>query len=423
MDKSRSVLFICPHWDMPGNVGVLRAKRMVNWLLQEGFRVNIVRAGLKHSSVEADFGRIITIADPLKIYGESLTTLDVNSEKKTFTQLTRKPNKFRRWLAYAIFTPDLTLPWATKVSFNKEVLQLSKSCTWVLASSPPESAFLAASRIARYSGAKFIMDMRDGWLDEPMKPLLQSSSIQKMRERRLEKKMTAQASTIFVTSDTWKSMLLSRYPQIANKTVTLTNAYPSVVLLEPNPAKEKSDRIQLLHAGRISSSRPERKLSVMMYPLLDLAINSAYKLDLTFLGNLVDEEELEILDWKQQFELHGCQILRHHQLPHTDALEMMETSDILLLINASKASIPAKFFDYVACKTPIICATPANSALQKAAQGIPQCFCFDPASPDKLDKLSVFIDTVIKNEISATVPEQFKLDYLKQIFIKSFTTP
>lgn len=72
MDKSRSVLFICPHWDMPGNVGVLRAKRMVNWLLEEGFRVNIIRAGIKNSSVEADFGRVITIADPLKIYGETV---------------------------------------------------------------------------------------------------------------------------------------------------------------------------------------------------------------------------------------------------------------------------------------------------------------------------------------------------------------
>ncbi|MCH8494078.1 MAG: hypothetical protein LAT57_00415 [Balneolales bacterium] len=415
---------------MPGNVGVLRAKRMVNWLLEEGFRVNIIRAGIKNSSVEADFGRVITIADPLKIYGETVVLQQnqpkekqAQSEEKTYTQVTRKPNKFRRWLAYVLFTPDLTLPWAKKVGLNQEVLHLSKNCGFVLASSPPESAYLAASRIARYSGAKFIMDMRDGWLDEPLKPLLQSSAIQKMRESRLEKRMITQANTIFVTSGVWKSKLLSRYPHIDRKTVTLTNAYPTIEPVAKPYKKVSSGRLQLLYAGRISSSGSNRRISVLMNPLLDLAKNNTHKLDITFLGNLVEEEEQEIFEWKQKFEPHGCQILRHQHVPHSGALELMQKSDVLLLLSASEAAIPAKFFDYVACKTPIICATPENSALQKAAQGIPQCFCFDPANPHNLHQLTDFLDSISKNQISTKLPEQFELDYLKQIFIKSFITP
>lgn len=408
MDK---VLFICPHWHQNGNVGVLRARRMVRWMQQSGWTVTVVCAGSRSRTEPADFGSVITMKDPLGIFKEH----DIHRKPDASS---RRPNPFRRLLAYALLTPDLQLPWALSCRWSDEVQKSAANSQVILSSSPPESAHVLAGWLhARYE-VPFIMDLRDGWLDEPMKPLLRSSSVQRVRERRLEKRLVGSASSVLVTSSQWKEMLSLRYPQLSHRIHVLTNAFPDHQPVFSATQSPSDSTLHLLHAGRISSSRPERNPQ----DLLDLLYRVTNSLQvatgsLTFLGTMESDEIHSVKQWEPEFSNRGWTIKLEPQLPHYRALERMADTDILILYSASRASIPAKFFDYLYTGKPILCICPPGSAVWHASEGLAQVYCLNPEKPDFI-QLSDFIASSKQNPLPGmALPIHFSDTHLGRTFI------
>lgn len=371
-----NVLFICPHWHQDGNVGVLRARRMVRWMHASGRTVTVVCAGSTTRSEPADFGKIITVRDPLGIFRERYDHHHPAGPR-------REPNRLRRLLAYALFTPDLQLLWALRCRWSGDVRQSMATSQLILSSSPPESGHVLAGWLRERHAIPHVMDMRDGWLDEPMKPLLRLSALQRFREKRLEQRLIANASAVLVTSARWKDQLVKRYPPHAGRIHVLTNAYP-VCSLEPDTATEQTAHgFRLLHAGRISSSRPERNPDDLMHLLHQVAANLVNVPGvLTFLGTLEHDEESAVEHMKAAFSALGWSVTRELQVPHERALHRMRQTDVLVLYSGSRSSLPAKFFDYLYTGKPILCICPTDSAVWKACSGLPQIYCVDPDRPD-----------------------------------------
>ena len=188
-----TVLIIAPFWRHPMNVGNYRVDRFTRWLKDGGYQVVIARAGPEDDVEQTDAGHEITLRDPLTLY----PVAETRSTRR------RKPNKVRRFLAYVVFNPDPSIVWARRVVNHPLVKEYAGNTVCVMSSGPPDSSHIAASRLAERFGAKFIADMRDGWLDEPLKPLLRKYKFQQMREGRLEKRILSQADRIVVTSEVW----------------------------------------------------------------------------------------------------------------------------------------------------------------------------------------------------------------------------
>lgn len=447
--RSGNLVFICPHWHQHGNVGLLRAKRMVRWLHDSDYHVSILCAGSYTRIESTDFGKLITIKDPLGIYAESDPASIPTASK-------RKPNALRRLLSYLIFCPDLQIAWAYNCRFNSQVREACEIADVILSSSPPESAHVLAGWMAAISDNPFIMDMRDGWLDEPMKPLLKSSFLQRLREARLESRLVRQASRIVVSSEVWSKMLVNRYPELQSKVTVLTNAYAvsghsegaeyhnkatethtgfeisdsehynssypvsapssSVTLKtgEDNPLPGKV--LHFLHAGRIQSSRPERKVEHILSPLLDIAHMGKISGKITFVGNLTDEEEVEISQWSNRFNSCNWEIMRVAQVTHAQSRELMTGADVLLMLSPSKASIPAKFFDYVSVGKPFLCITDVNSAVHEISSDIPQCFHINVDRAETL-ALAGFLNECTHGMISVEIPKRFEDGVVKTQFL------
>jgi hypothetical protein len=461
VSNPKKVLFLCSFWGEPGNVGMFRAERMVRWLYDAGFEVTVVRAGLYDRTESFEFGTVITIKDPLGMHGDMIGDMpadkqgdmpvamptdrngdklrDIQVDRQTeklanptpvpkkpqFTRIQRAPNPLRRWLAYALLVPDPAIVWVRRAIKHDLVLEHAGTCGWFLASSPPESGFLGASALAKRFNGNFVMDMRDGWLDEPMKPLLRVSKLQQWREQRLEKRMVTQAHTIVVTSEKWREMLLGRYANATQKVVTITNAYPPDAPLksEPfeNPIPRLSDKLRFVHAGRLFSSRPQRKISYLLQPMLSYAANNPGEGEILFLGDLVLEEEHELLAWKNTFREYDWEIIRHPSVKPTVAAHVMRDSDGLLLLSASKGSIPAKFFNYVAAQKPIFAVTFDGSALQHEALSISQCIVLDyNRIEDYDDTFSKFVKHAKSDDNPFQRPPKFEETILRKVFLDNF---
>jgi hypothetical protein len=457
MRNPKKVLFLCSFWGEPGNVGMFRAERMVRWLHDAGFEVIIVRAGLTDRSESFEYGTVVTIKDPLGMHGdipadkqggmpapmptdrnrdklgdiqgerqtEKLANPTPDSTKPQFTRIQRAPNPLRRWLAYALLVPDPAIVWVRRAVRHSLVLEQASTCSWFLASSPPESGFLGASALAKRFNGNFVMDMRDGWLDEPMKPLLRVSKLQQWREQRLEKRMVTQAHTIVVTSEKWREMLRVRYANATQKVVTITNAYPpdDPLLSDSvaNPVPRKSGIMRFVHAGRIFSSRPQRKIRYLLQPMLSYAANHPGEGEILFLGDLVAEEENELMDWKNKFREYDWGIMRHPSVKSDVAAQIMRDCDGLLLLSASNGSIPAKFFNYVAAQKPIFSVTFEGSALQHEASLVSQCILLDYNKiEDYDDTFSTFVNLAKSDDIPYQRPAKFEEANLRKVFLDIF---
>lgn len=387
----KSVLILAPWWQDEAHVGNLRLRRHVAWLREAGHRVTIVDSGLQFSLSEDDGLTRITIPDPLRMHVAPTPG----------AAAPRRPSALRRWMAYALLLPDPSIVWARRVLAHPVVRHTARTANVVMSSSPPEAAFIACAKLSSRYGIPFWMDMRDGWLDEPLKPLLRSSAIQRWRERKQEAYCLSQASVVSVTSPQWAEMLRKRYPQFSDKLHVVTNAAPpSVGRSLPTP-----DRLTLCYAGRLTSSRPERDLFD-----LDLTVRSLQRFKFSVMGALTSQErdEAEKLGWT----------IREAQ-PRQQMLHSLASESGLVLLSGSQGSIPAKFFDYLATGRPILGIAPRGSAAWEALSRTPHGFPVDLDEPMG-SAFDDFMKAAAQSE-PAPIPEIFTESAVRARFMEAFS--
>lgn len=412
MGASRKVMIIAPFWRQPQHVGVYRIDRFVRWLSAESVEVILVRAGRTDQVRHVAWGVEITVRDPLGLYHDP-------AEQAPRTPV-RRPSRLRRLAAYLLFNPDPTVVWAKRAARHPAVLEHGRDVDWVLSSSPPESAHVAASLLAMRLGTDLIVDLRDGWLDEPLKPLLQRSRIQRWREGRLESRVLRQAKHIFVTSIVWRSLLERRLPFTLGKTTVLTNGYPPGwgATIQQGGRRSASDGLTLLHAGRFSGSSNARTINLLLEPILKGARYGNVKGKAILLGRLEPEDLAEVDYWKPQMEAAGWSLEWHAPIPRLEMLKRLSEADGLLLLSASHAAIPSKLFEYLPTGRPILALTPRDSAVWTLGQHLPQVFLADCTLPDQdAGTVARFLAACAAGQ-PFVVPADFNEETLSQVFCR-----
>jgi hypothetical protein len=408
-----TVLFPAPYWGQPGHLGWTRVERFVRWLGEEGIASVVVRAGSRDRVERADFGELVTVRDPLGFYrdlppGEPAIPL-------------RRESRLRRTLAYLLLVPDPLVLWSRRAARHPLVLERARGAEWVLASSPPESVQVAAASLAGRLKASLVVDLRDGWLDEPMIPLLAGSRLQRARHGRLERRILSRAERVFVTSGHWRRFLGERLPFTADRITVLTNVCPHPdapdrLGIEPEPGR----RLTILYAGKISSSRLERRVEHLMVPLLaGLEESPERGGTLRFLGNLGASEIAELRRFEAAFEALGWKLEIRPPVPRAEALRLMGDADGLLLLSSSAASLPAKLFDYLATGRPMLAVAPEGSALWEVAEELPQVVPVPPARRDGSVAVTRFLALSRQRDSEWALPERFTEEHLRRVFLSA----
>ncbi len=421
MAKFKQIVVIAPYWCDPQHLGHYRVERFIRWLSESGVSLVVVAAADNESCEEMAWGKLITLRDPLKIYGDRRNqhapqhSASMPVPKKAAV---KRPG-WLRWLAYALLSPDPGILWARRAAKHPVVLEHAGKADAVLSSSFPESVHVAASRLAAQFKLPLLVDMRDGWLDEPMKPILTTSAIRRWQESLLEQRILRQASLITVTSDQWRQMLTKRLPHTDAKTVAITNAYPQKCGLMPAEQRPLHRRLNLLYAGRIFTSRAERRLEHLLQPLLIGLKASGAEGSLNFVGDLAQTELDGLQAWRSSFLQAGWDIQIRSSVPRQEALERMREADGLILLSSSHASIPAKLFDYLCVQRPILAIAPIGSAVAELDRQLPQLFVTGYQAMDASPEIiSHFIDACRCGEVYE-LPSQFGDEHTRRLFLEA----
>ncbi|HTY10697.1 MAG TPA: glycosyltransferase [Bacteroidota bacterium] len=407
---------IAPFWTNPFHVGVYRMERFIRWLSKEGNRIVLLSAGVRDNVQEQPWGVEITLKDPLKMSGKYTDHKDGRKDKYRYLR------RAWRFFSYVSIIPDQTIFWAMRIKRNSIVKEHLRDVALVLSSSPPESSHVASLEISRTCGAPLIIDLRDGWLDEPLRPIVDQLWLRRFLESRLEEKIIAKADAILVTSERWKEQLGERYPHASAKTTVLTNGYPVANDRVKNSTAKipGSKAITLVHSGQFYASSRTRKIGSLLDPILGGGQHGgvARKIDIRLLGNLEPPDLNEFDRWKEKIAGLGWTLSHVPRVPRSAALEMIQEANGLLLLSASNAAIPSKLFEYIAALKPILAVTPRGSAVWKLCGRIPQVYLFDSFSGKEKDYSTVteFLSACRSGNYQTDVPIEFSDEYLSRIF-------
>lgn len=403
-------VIIAPFWGYAQHVGTKRVDRFIRWLALRGMSVVVIKSGIDNVVAGTDWGKEVIVRDPLRIYERQFGKQSSG---------TRRVRSLVRFAAKLVFCPDPLVMWAWKVAHSEFVREVAADADWVISTSPPESSHVAALKIARRSGANLVIDLRDGWTDEPLKPLLQSSRFQRWREGRLERRMLRGARHIFVTSNSWKEILVVRMPELNDKVVVLTNSYPEQTGAAMATQKKLAigRKLSLLYAGRFSGSSISRKASLLLEVLWDGAARHDTGGTLTLMGVLEPDDVKEIGMWRQKYTTIGWTLRIADAVPEERLAECLRDVDGLVLLSTSNAAIPSKWFEYLPSGRPILVIAPKGSELWCLRRDLPQVYLADYW--DKVGaRLSIgnFLECCAKGETTVDVPEEFREEHVRAVF-------
>lgn len=408
MNKQKKAVVFAAFWGQVGNVGTNRIERFVRWLSRDGYYVVVVRAGSSDGNREQWFGLEVTVRDPVGIYRDTAPGMSSMVSH-------RKPSKLRRSLAYWLFNPDPAVLWARAASRSAAVRKAVEGSSFILSSNPPESGHLGAWRLSRRLRVPHVVDMRDGWLDEPLRPLLRTSAFRRWSEGRAEKKILGDAAQIMVTSDPWKRLLCSRYPKLTERVHVLTNAYPlTSVVVETQPSTGRE--VELVHAGQFSGSDGRRTPALLLTPLLsEIKGGNRNQRGVVKLYGPLTADELNMVDkFRPQYESVGWKVECPGRIARKQLLNILGTADGLLMLSTSFAGLPAKLFEYIPTRKPMFVAAKPGSAAWAVCDLLPQAVRVEPGSSQDAVNIEGRVPFYLLEE--GSVPPQFSEEHLSKLF-------
>ena len=266
---------------------------------------------------------------------------------KTFIQ-----NSRNRILA----TPDPKIWWC-RPAYYKAVKLLKKIKPDVIFSTaPPHSSHLLGIWLKRKTGIPLVLDFRDPWSRSPWSGE-KSEYIEKLNQS-MERQCVESADAVILNTDNARDEFIRFYDaQDSAKFHSIPNGYDPDSLSEigkhsvqQNPTG--NERFTVSHLGTIYGKRDIR-------PFLQAlaAHNKQHQTKIFFeqIGHLKVNYDL-----KSELRKLGIEdsVFVSPQIPHTEALNKMATSDALLLLQPDgNLQIPGKLFEMILYRKPIITLT------------------------------------------------------------------
>ncbi|MCQ2351842.1 MAG: glycosyltransferase, partial [Paludibacteraceae bacterium] len=296
----------------------------------------------------------------------------------------RKPNflqKVSRFIRGNVFLPDPRRGW-NKYAF-KEACKLieSEHIDAVVTTSPPHSTQLIGLKLKRkYPNIKWIADLRDPWTDIYFNKDLYQTSLAKRYNARLERKVLECADEIITVSGeclrNFKSKTNKALPirviengydevdfETSNHRLRLRSDYGlrlniqtslSVFGLHHNSPHHRftDSPIHRFTISYIGSLAPQYETDTFVNALKLLSPEIQSKIHLQFVGGTIPSKLQESLSTV------NCQLSTVHYVPHSEAIEYMCSSDLLLLLLPNqvenKGIITGKLFEYMASGNPVL---------------------------------------------------------------------
>ncbi len=345
------VLFITYYWPPAGGVSAQRIIHFVKNLSKVGVECHVIHPlNPSYYQIDNDLNDLI----PKEVQLHPVSIKDITRLVKKVPKMNAEGNiksksggifsQLSKWLRANLFIPDPKVNWVNPVVKSAKVLIEEKQIDLVFTNGTPHSVHLAGLKLKTEFGLPWIADFRDPWTKIDYFESMPLSKRSLRKHRTLEAQVVSSADMCLTVSPTWTE----DFKTLGAKNATcITNGYDQEI------KKQKESDFIISHVGSLHGDRSLDDLLIAFDLLVKKETDAQGKCKLVLVGNVSSETQEHIKNNIPEDRLHFTGIVNHQE-----AKKWIARSAVLLLpINQTKDAegrIPAKLFEYLASKTPIV---------------------------------------------------------------------
>jgi glycosyltransferase involved in cell wall biosynthesis len=362
----RFVLIFAYHFPPENVIGGARPYRFYKYLSRLGYRCHVITAAKQPSRPDNDFEYV---ADPLNI----------------------QPRQGIGWQAERMIRRIL-LPGGIGIRWSRMACQAAQSFVrlhpnaemTILSTYPPLGAHLAAFRLTRRSGLKWIADFRDPLGNNPSHTYLKE--YQQKLYRWLEQIIVKTADEVIVNTDAVAEALTIAYPNRRDHIQLIWNGFDPEDRIRALPLPQRDYQI-LSHIGELYDGRNVTALLESFARLIGNGRLLASRIRVRLVG-AVHKNCLPQPEFLHRASTAGWLEFIPDRIPYREALAMVQSSDGLLLVQPhSTLQVPGKLFEYLQIGRPVLAFVLPDSPIERILKqsGVPYRCVYAEASPQEMD--------------------------------------
>jgi glycosyltransferase involved in cell wall biosynthesis len=255
-----------------------------------------------------------------------------------------------------LLVPDPRVVWVPDAARAAVRIVRERSASVVLTTSPPSSAHMVGSLVARRTGIPWVADLRDSWLANPHRRYERRS----VRAKRalletMARRTFARVAALTTVTETISQEARALAPP-GTPTAVISNGcdFDEFAGLRHEP----SERLRILHAGFFFGKRSPRPFLEALRGLLTDRPELRDVVEARFVGGFRTADR----EWAAKLDLGGA-VRIDGFLPHDRALRAMKDADALLLLipragGIGTSVLSGKLFEYLAAERPVLALVP-----------------------------------------------------------------
>jgi glycosyltransferase involved in cell wall biosynthesis len=381
----KRLLIIAYYFPPAAVVGTNRITRFVKYLPTYGWETLVLTVDEKYYDLRDETINIepnkycevvrtemTEITDVHRIYEKTAE----GGLKATGLQRIETKNKIRRLLQTYLSVPDTRAGWIPKAVKTALKILHENKIDAVLTTSFPYSAHIIGLILKSLKDIFWLADFRDPWAEYAF--LYPNTEFHKRASYYFENKVISNANVIVANTQPARDRLKERYPQYSNKIQVIPNGYDQqeIDLVKQKIIDKQQNFFTILHAGTIQAEK-ERRYPNNLFEATSKFITKypdiKNKIVLKFIGHSHFSIDLEKLA-----NQNGLYTNVQHMgwVNHEKALYEMANANVLLLMHHSEehipklfSTIPAKTYEYMAVKKPILCLTTKGAVGELISKG------------------------------------------------------
>ncbi len=265
--------------------------------------------------------------------------------------------------------PDRDVGWyGPAISAGRRILR-SAPVDIIVSTAPPFTTHLIARRLSRLGRVPWIADFRDPWSRAPWALVERTTSWRGWVHRTLERRVVRDADRVVLNTGRMRDDFAAHYADLASSHFeALPNGYDRDVLQAvAGVAPAAAGPARLTHAGTLYGARDPTVLFSALRQLAESGRLAASPLHVHLLGSVsggfAARGQVEALGL-------GDVVSFQKPVPHAEALRLLGASHALLLFQqGTDLQVPAKLYEYVGLRRPIIAVAPRPSAVADVVEG------------------------------------------------------
>lgn len=370
MIDKKKVLLISYYWPPSGGSGVQRWVKFCKYLPDFEIEpiVLTVENGtypLTDSTLEEEVSPNLKVyksksIEPYSLFGKILgqSANQVSTPSTAFSDNGNILKKFGVWVRANFFIPDARIGWIPFTVKKASEIIYKHNIETIITTGPPNSTHLIGLKLVKKNPKlNWIMDMRDPWTQIFYNQDLPRHSFASKKDLELEKKALKHADEVILVSKSVQDIQKEIYDRGYQ---IVTNGFDHTEFSVTSESNRK-DILSIKYIGSMTESAiPYNFFNALKE--LDKKLQKRVKID--FIGS-INSKVTEII--RSQDLNHIVHFSKY--LPHLEAKNEMQTSDVLLLTipntKNSNAITPGKIFDYIGAHKPILCIGPNNGDAAK----------------------------------------------------------